>query len=116
VALEELPMLRERGACCELPATVDPQWASSRARLLKAIADPTRLSMLAALRRAEAPVCICDFTAALDLAQPTLSHHMAWLREAGLVEAEKRGIWVYYRLSPGLSAPVLALLDAVLET
>jgi ArsR family transcriptional regulator, arsenate/arsenite/antimonite-responsive transcriptional repressor len=116
MALKELPVLRERGACCELPVTVEPEWAASRARLLRALADPTRLSMLAALRGAEAPVCICDFTGALDLAQPTISHHMAWLREAGLVETEKRGIWVYYRLHPGLSGPVLGLLDAVLAS
>ena len=114
--LKELQMLRERGTCCELPVTVEPDWASSQARLLKAIADPTRLSMLAALRRAEEPVCICDFTGALELSQPTISHHMARLREAGLVESEKRGIWVYYRLAPGLSAPALVLLDAVLDS
>src|SRR5579859_2409108 len=113
MALKELPVLRERGTCCDLPVTVEPEWAAARARLLKAIADPTRLSMLAALRGAAAPVCICDFTAALELSQPTISHHMAWLREAGLVEAEKRGIWVYYRLSPGLAGPVLGLLDSV---
>jgi DNA-binding transcriptional ArsR family regulator len=116
VALKELPVLRERGTCCELPVTVEPEWAATRARLLKALADPTRLSMLAAVRRAEAPVCICDFTSALELSQPTISHHMAWLREAGLVEAEKRGIWVYYRLTAGLAAPVVTLLDAVLES
>jgi len=115
MTLKESPMPRERGTCCQLPATIDAGWAVSRARLLKALADPTRLSMLAALRGAQAPVCICDFTAALDLSQPTISHHMAWLRQAGLVEAEKRGIWVYYRLFPALGAPLLALLDAALD-
>lgn len=116
MGLIELPMPRERGTCCELPVTVEPGWAASRARLLKALADPTRLGMVAALRKAEEPVCICDFTAALELSQPTISHHMARLREAGLVESEKRGIWVYYRLDPRLSAQARALLDAVLES
>ena len=107
-------MIRERGICYELPVAVDQAWASRQADLLKALADPTRLTMIAALRKASEPVCICDFTAALSLTQPTISHHMGKLREAGLVESEKRGIWVYYRLSAGLPAKALLLLDALL--
>ena len=108
--------LRARGTCCQLPAEVDGAWAERRAALLRAIADPTRIGMLAALRKAQAPVCICDFTAAYDLTQSTISHHMAKLRGAGLVDAQKRGIWVYYRLHPTLAAADLALLDSVLAT
>jgi DNA-binding transcriptional ArsR family regulator len=115
VMLKELPVLRERGTCCELPVAVDPVWAARQADLLKALADPTRLTMIAALRKAAGPVCICDFTAALSLSQPTISHHMAKLREAGLVESEKRGIWVYYRLSAALPANANDLLDALLS-
>ena len=111
--LKELPVLRERGTCCELPVAVDLDWASRQANLLKALADPTRLTMVAALRKAAQPVCICDFTGALNLGQPTISHHMGKLREAGLVESEKRGIWVYYRLSAGLSSRTTKLLDAL---
>jgi ArsR family transcriptional regulator len=114
VTLKELPILRERGTCCELPVAVDPAWASRQADLLKALADPTRLTMMAALRMAAAPVCICDFTAALSLSQPTISHHMAKLREAGLVESERRGIWVYYRLSAQMPPNADALLDTLL--
>jgi ArsR family transcriptional regulator, arsenate/arsenite/antimonite-responsive transcriptional repressor len=114
VVLKELPVLRERGTCCELPVAVDMAWASRQADLLKSLADPTRLTMLAALRNAAEAVCICDFTAALSLSQPTISHHMAKLREAGLVESEKRGIWVYYRLSATLPAKANELLDALL--
>jgi ArsR family transcriptional regulator, arsenate/arsenite/antimonite-responsive transcriptional repressor len=114
VMLRELPVIRERGSCCELPVTVDQEWVTSQADLLKALGDPTRLTMMAALRKAAAPVCICDFTAALNLSQPTISHHMAKLREAGLVEAEKRGIWVYYRLHPNLPANAAGILDALL--
>jgi len=105
---------RERGTCCELPLKVDARWAGRRSELLKALADPTRLAMLAALRAAQEPVCICDFTAAFELSQPTISHHMANLRSAGLVDAEKRGIWTYYRLQPALAAGDLQLLDSVL--
>jgi ArsR family transcriptional regulator len=115
VVLKELPVVRERGTCCELPVTLDPELAADQARLLKALADPTRLSMVAALRAAGEPICVCDFTAAFDLSQPTISHHMAKLRKAGLVESEKRGVWVYYRLHPDLPAPAARLFQALLS-
>jgi ArsR family transcriptional regulator len=102
VAVKEIPVVRQRGACCELP-TVDGAWADRTSDLLKALSDPTRLTMMASLWKAKEPICICDFTAALDLGQPTISHHMAKLKEAGLVESEKRGIWVYYSLSRDLA-------------
>src|SRR5665213_2464817 len=102
MAIKNLPMVRQRGVCCGLPE-VDETWADTTAVLMKALADPTRLTMLASLWRAEAPICICDFTAGLELSQPTISHHMAKLKEAGLVESEKRGIWVYYRLRAQLA-------------
>jgi len=97
-----------------LPITLDPEWASDQAQLMKALADPTRLSMIAALRRADEPICICDFTGALKLSQPTISHHMAKLRDARLVESEKRGIWVYYRLRTDLTPAATNLLSAIL--
>ncbi len=65
------------------------------------------------LHRAQAPVCICDFTATLDLGQPTISHHMSRLRAAGLVGSEKRGLWVYYRLRYDLAPPTVRLIDAL---
>jgi ArsR family transcriptional regulator len=82
--------------------------------VLKALADPTRLQMIGILKRSAQPVCICDFTAAYELSQPTISHHMAKLRAAGLVESEKVGIWVYYRLSPSIGAGTAALLESLL--
>jgi ArsR family transcriptional regulator len=106
-------MVRERGVCCALPR-VDREWADSTAAVLKAIADPTRLTMLAALWRAKAPVCICDFDAMVDLSQPTISHHMAKLRAAGLVDCEKRGLWVHYRVRDDLPAERRALLEQLL--
>jgi DNA-binding transcriptional ArsR family regulator len=102
VALKELPVLRERGACCELPV-VKESWADQTSGLMKALADPTRLTMIASLWKADSPICICDFTAGLGLSQPTISHHMAKLKDAGLVDAEKRGIWIYYRLHDKLA-------------
>lgn len=109
VAVKTLPVLRQRGVCCGLP-DVDEAWAVKTAELMKALADPTRLTMLASLWKAQAPICICDFTAGLDLSQPTISHHMARLKEAGLVDSEKRGIWVYYRLRSDLAASTRQLL------
>ena len=84
-------MVRQRGVCCGLPE-VDEQWAEKTSALMKALADPTRLTMIASLWKAKAPICICDFAAGLELTQPTLSHHMAKLKDAGveLIDSEPR--------------------------
>jgi ArsR family transcriptional regulator, arsenate/arsenite/antimonite-responsive transcriptional repressor len=111
--VKELTVTRQRGVCCELP-DVDAGWAQGTSGLLKALADPTRLTMLAALWKADAPVCICDFTGNLDLSQPTISHHMGKLKEAGLVESEKRGIWIYYRLRLDLPASTRRLVAQII--
>jgi ArsR family transcriptional regulator len=70
--------------------------------------------MIASLWKAAAPICVCDFTAGLGLTQPTISHHIAKLKEAGLVDSEKRGIWVYYRLADRLPAATRELLSGLL--
>ena len=67
--------------------------------LLQAAADPTRLAILRQLS-AEETVCACDFTACCDVSQPTVSHHLKVLREAGWVDSERRGTWVWYRMRP----------------
>src|SRR5215467_10428997 len=86
--------------CC---ATDEPPMPRKAAEALagtfKALADPTRVAIVNRLTRVEA-VCVCDLTAAFDLSQPTISHHLKVLRDAGLVEAERRGTWAYYRLVP----------------
>jgi ArsR family transcriptional regulator len=114
MAMIELPV-RQKGLCCELELPADPAWGVDTARLLKALADPTRLAMIWCLRRAEAPVCICDFTATFDLGQPTISHHMGRLKAAGLVASEKRGLWVYYRLRDDLAPATLRLIDTLVD-
>ena len=86
--------------CCP-PAVVDPAQRDAEASLFKALADPHRLTIVATLARADAEVCVCDFTGALPLNQPTVSHHLRILREAGLVTCRRRGTWVYYRLADG---------------
>lgn len=82
-----VPMARSR------TTTLDPD-----IRLLAALADPTRLAIVRQLA-AERETCACDFTACCDVAQPTVSHHLRVLREAGVVTSERRGNWIFYRLS-----------------
>lgn len=84
--------------CCA-PAHIVERNFEATAALLKAIADPYRLTMLATLSTARDEVCVCDFTDALPLNQPTVSHHLRILREAELVTSERRGTWVYYRIA-----------------
>ena len=113
--MKQLPMVRQRGVCCGLP-DVDAHWAEGASSLMKALADPTRLTMMASIWKAEEPICVCDFTAGLGLSQPTISHHMAKLKEIGLVEAEKRGIWIYYRLRPDLAPATQQLLGQLIAS
>src|SRR5579863_5727561 len=84
---------------CWPPVKVATKSFDDEACLFKAVGDPCRLRILATLARAADEVCVCDFTAALPLNQPTVSHHLRILREAGLVTCERRGTWVYYRVA-----------------
>lgn len=108
-----LPVLNDLDACCT-PLTggiLELEAAERLARLFKALGDPTRvrlLSMIAATEAGEA--CICDLTAPVGLSQPTVSHHMKQLVDAGLVTREQRGKWAYYAVVPGaLNALAVAL-------
>lgn len=83
--------------------------------MLKAIADSYRLRILATLARASDPVCVCDFTDALPLNQPTVSHHLRILRDADLVTCERRGTWMYYQLAPDALRRVEAAIGAVFQ-
>jgi ArsR family transcriptional regulator len=86
--------------CCSPTATrVTSADAELLATRFKALADPTRVAIVNRLATAD-EVCVCDLNAAFDLSQPTISHHLRLLREAGLVTATKRGTWAYYRLVP----------------
>ncbi len=112
MAVLELPV-RERGVCCAPPRRMRAERVAELSDVMKALADPTRLEIVGILRGAKQPVCICDLTAAFELAQPTLSHHMARLRDAGLVESGKRGIWCYWSLRTDLPAPVRRIVEAI---
>lgn len=84
--------------CCP-PTKVVHDDFDPAAALLKALADPYRMAIVATLASTANPVCVCDFTDGLPLNQPTVSHHLRVLRDAGLVTSERRGTWVYYRLA-----------------
>jgi ArsR family transcriptional regulator, arsenate/arsenite/antimonite-responsive transcriptional repressor len=86
--------------CCtsDAPLLSEPE-ADELAARFKALADPTRVAIVNRLSSAD-EVCVCDLNGAFDLSQPTISHHLRILREAGLVEASRRGTWAYYRLVP----------------
>jgi ArsR family transcriptional regulator, arsenate/arsenite/antimonite-responsive transcriptional repressor len=75
--------------------------AAAAAECFKALADPHRLSIFAAIAASTEPVCVCHLGEGLPLLQPTISHHLKVLREAGLVVGERQGTWVYYRLTSG---------------
>jgi ArsR family transcriptional regulator len=105
--------VRERGVCCPAKTLLRAEKADLVATILKALSDPTRLQMALILRDADGPLCICDLTATFDLSQPTVSHHMAKLRAAGLVESSKQGIWSHYRIArdlPSTAKRILATL------
>lgn len=99
--------------CCP-PKGLHNEDFAAPAALLKALGDPHRLTILASLARAEDEICVCDFTAGLPLNQPTVSHHLKILRDAGLVTSERRGTWVYYRLAPDARQRLHDALNLVL--
>jgi ArsR family transcriptional regulator len=95
-----LPVIDDAVACCT-PLAREPmgnEQAVAVASLLKAVADPVRLRLMSLVLSYEGgEACVCDLNDAFDLSQPTISHHLKVLHEAGLLERDKRGVWVYYR-------------------
>ena len=93
-----LPVRHKNEPCCgaiEAPALTHEQTLALAGRL-KALGDATRLRMLDLLAQQAEPLCVCDITDRFPQNQPTISHHLKLLREAGLIDTEKRGIWAYY--------------------
>jgi ArsR family transcriptional regulator len=103
----------ETAACCA-PLSAGPltiEQAEQVAPLLKALADPVRLRLMSLVAsRAGGEACVCDLNDAFDLSQPTISHHLKVLHEAGLVDRDKRGVWVYYRVRPQALASLATLI------
>jgi ArsR family transcriptional regulator len=104
-----LPLTAPAEVCCA-PITGTPlsaPEAEQLAGLLKAIAEPTRLRLLSLVAAHEGgEACVCDLTDPVGLSQPTVSHHLRVLVDAGLLIREKRGVWAYYRLVPGRLAQI----------
>lgn len=101
--------------CCP-PApeiSIERDQAEAGAMLLSAIADPTRLSIVNMLAGSNEAVCVCDITDSFTLGQPTISHHLRILREAGLIVGDKRGKWVYYSVVQSKFKEIQALLEKI---
>ncbi len=88
--------------CCEplVHPDVDRAEAARLAVVAKALGDPIRLQLVNVLRKHAGVVCVCELTPLFDVGQPTVSHHLKVLREAGLVDSERRGLWAYYYVLP----------------
>ena len=86
------------GGCCVpiVDAALDSAAAVEGASVFKALADPIRLRLMSIIASTAGEVCVCDLTPQFDVSGPTISHHLKVLREAGLVDCERRGTWVYY--------------------
>jgi ArsR family transcriptional regulator, arsenate/arsenite/antimonite-responsive transcriptional repressor len=101
-------------ACCTpmVDEALTESAAADLAKAFKALADPVRLRLLSLVAaRAGDEVCVCDLTAAFEVTGPTISHHLRVLREAGLIDCERRGTWVYYWIIPSAMASLAQLLD-----
>jgi ArsR family transcriptional regulator, arsenate/arsenite/antimonite-responsive transcriptional repressor len=117
-ALEFIPAaeLRVVVDACSTPLVGEPigeSAAAGLAQVFKALADPVRLrlvSLIGAHQGGEA--CVCELTTAFNLTQPTISHHLKILREAGIIDSERRGTWVYYWLVPAALERMAVLLSA----
>ena len=99
---------------CSIPLVREPigeSTAAGLAQVFKALGDPVRLRLVSLIGAHQGgEVCVCDLTDAFNLTQPTISHHLKVLREAGIITSERRGTWVYYRLVPAALERMAALL------
>ena len=109
---KHLPVLDQTFACCTPLARepIDAETATQVAALLRALADPVRLRLMSLVLSHEGgEACVCDLNDAFDLSQPTISHHLKVLNSCGLLDREKRGVWVYYRARPEALSAVSTL-------
>jgi len=115
VDLERAPK-RKRPAgepCCEPVVYPDVERAQAErmATIAKALADPVRLQLVDVLRKHAGKVCVCELVPLFDLSQPTVSHHLKVLRQAGLVDSERHGLWAYYYVIPDALEELAAWLS-----
>jgi ArsR family transcriptional regulator, arsenate/arsenite/antimonite-responsive transcriptional repressor len=100
-------------ACCEpvVYPDVDRRQAMRMAEVAKALGDPVRLQLVDVLRRHAGKVCVCELVPLFDVSQPTLSHHLKILRQARIVDSERRGLWAYYYVLPDALKELTAWLS-----
>ncbi|WP_330249742.1 metalloregulator ArsR/SmtB family transcription factor [Nocardia sp. NBC_00565] len=112
----ELPLTDVTALACEVTPLarqpLTPQVATELAAVFKALSDPVRLRLLSLVAsHTGREACVCDISDGFDVTQPTISHHLKVLREAGLLSSERRGSWVYYRVEPAALQQLSTLLD-----
>ncbi|WP_028047479.1 metalloregulator ArsR/SmtB family transcription factor [Cellulomonas sp. URHE0023] len=114
MALDLLPVVAPAACCTPVTsAGMSEQDAVQLARTLKALADPARLRLLSLIAAHEgAEACVCDLIEPVGLSQPTVSHHLKVLTDAGLISRDKRGVWAYFALVPGALEAVTRHLGA----
>lgn len=105
--------LRQKGCCESVALPLPLQDEEALATLFKALGDPTRVEMVHMLKATSTPICVCDFTAAFNLGQATVSHHLAKLRDAGVVTTFKQGVWNFYELASDLSPAMRSALELI---
>ena len=109
---EQLPV-EQLGACCAplTEAPISAEDAELAAHVFKALADPARVRLLSMIAAGDPDgTCVCDLNEAVDLAQPTVSHHLKVMLDAGLLERERRASWAYYRPRPGVLQTLATIL------
>jgi ArsR family transcriptional regulator len=114
----ELPIIEPDATCCTdlTSAPLSRERAVELAAVFKALGDPVRLRLLSLIAsRAGGEVCVCELTPAFELSQPTISHHLKLLRQAKLIDCERRGTWVYYWLVPETTDMLAGLLTRAPE-
>ena len=106
----DLSLAASNTACCAPGAEVIDQPTAARlAPMFKALGDPIRLRLIVMIA-ASPDICVCDLTPAFEVSAPTISHHLKVLREAGLIDSERRGTWVHYRVQPEIFEHLTAFL------
>jgi ArsR family transcriptional regulator len=101
--------------CASIPTELrlSAERAERIAVLSKTLSHPVRVQIVDILNRYGGEVCVCEIERHFDLTQPTISHHLRVLREAGVIEGEQRGLWVYYQIKPGALEPLRQLLGVL---
>ena len=115
VDLELAPKQKRQAGepCCEpvVYPDVEREEAQRMAAIAKALGDPVRLQLVDVLRKHAGKVCVCELVPLFDLSQPTVSHHLKVLRDAGIVASERRGLWAYYYVAPDALAELRGWLS-----